>query len=656
MDRQSQKGRERLSRSASPHLNELLEHQVSRRSALRGGLGLASSTFFAGAGVSALSACSESDGVAPLALKFQSVAGSDAPDLLRVPAGYITEILAPWGTPLLSGAPAYAGDGSNTAADQALQVGTNHDGMHYFPIEGSRRGLLVVNHEYTNGTLFAGDGRQEDATGAPTDVDEVRKDINAHGLSVMEIVRGDDGRVSLVAGSPFNRRITAATPMAISGPAAGDAKLRTPFSPTGTRTRGTVNNCAYGSTPWNTYLACEENIQGYFITNDANPPRETARMGINADGFGYKWSNVAGDASEDNGEFARWNVSQTGASALDDWRNEANTFGWIVEVDPTDPTSTPVKRTAMGRMRHEGCQPGRVRNGEKVAFYMGDDARFEYFYKFVTADAYNANGNNADMLDRGTLYVAQFNADGTGQWLPLDYANNAALANDFSSQADVLVNTRSAADVLGATPMDRPEWSTTDPLTGEVYLTLTNNTRREAGQENAPNPRASNSHGHVIRIAENGDDPAATSFTWDIFVFGSAASADPSFNISGLDANNEFGSPDGIWFDPRGVLWIQTDNGAPLDYGDDPNDQMLAVIPARLDGERVIRPDNQAQLKRFFVGPAGCEVTGIQMTPDYKTMFVIIQHPGGSWPANDGVSRPRSATVVIRREDGDEIL
>ena len=139
-------------------------------------------------------------------------------------------------------------------------------------------------------------------------------------------------------------------------------------------------------------------------------------------------------------------------------------------------------------------------------------------------------------------------------------------------------------------------------------------------------------------------------------MFGSAASADPSFNISGLDANNEFGSPDGIWFDPRGVLWIQTDNGAPLDYGDDPNDQMLAVIPARLDGERVIRPDNQAQLKRFFVGPAGCEVTGIQMTPDYKTMFVNIQHPGGSWPANDGVSRPRSATVVIRREDGDEIL
>ena len=229
----------------------------------------------------------------------------------------------------------------------------------------------------------------------------------------------------------------------------------------------------------------------------------------------------------------------------------------------------------------------------------------------------------------------------------------------FSSQAELLINTRSAADIMGATPMDRPEWTAVDPLTGEVYVTLTNNTRRneassDAG-ENAANPRTPNSHGHIVRFRETGDSAAATSFEWNIFVFGSNASADPSFNRSGLTAQNELGSPDGLWFDPRGVLWIQTDNGAPLDYGDDPNDQMLAVIPSRL-GAQDINAQNQAQLKRFFVGPSGCEVTGVDMTPDMRTMFVNVQHPGGSWPSTNGIARPRSSTVVIRREDGGEII
>ena len=342
------------------------------------------------------------------------------------------------------------------------------------------------------------------------------------------------------------------------------------------------------------------------------------------------------------------------AGPTQDYRNEANTYGWIVEINPFDPTSTPIKRTAMGRFRHEGCEPGRIMPGRQIAFYMGDDSRFEYFYKFVTADVFDPDRPNPNMLDNGTLYVARFNDDGSGEWLPLDFATNPALANDFVSQADVLVNARSAADILGATPMDRPEWSTTDPNTGEIYLTLTNNTRRSAGDETEPNPRAPNTHGHIIRLAESGDDPAATAFDWDIFVFGSNANADSAFNISGLDADNEFGSPDGLWFDPRGVLWIQTDNGAPLDFGG--NDQMLAVIPAQLPGDRTINPDTQASLRRFFVGPAGCEVTGIDMTPDNRTMFVNIQHPGGSWPANNGTARPRSATVVIRREDGGEVI
>nr|MBV6629782.1 PhoX family phosphatase [Oceanococcus sp. HetDA_MAG_MS8] len=649
MDRQDRKGNAKLSNSQSPHLNELLEHKLSRRSTLKGGLGLASTTIFAGAGVSA---CSDSDGDSvPAELKFTNVSGSDAFDLVKVPEGYVAEILVPWGTPLAANGPNWAGDGSNSAAEQAQQVGENHDGMHYFPIDGSRNGLLVMNHEYTNGTLFAGEGRSEDADGNPTDPDEVRKDINAHGVSVLEITRADNGQVSFVQNSVFNRRITAATPMMLTGPAAGDALLQTPYDPSGMMTRGTVNNCANGHTPWGTYLTCEENIQGYFITSDENPPRETERMGIGATGFGYLWAKVAGAADEDNGEFARWDVSTSG-----DWANEANCFGWVVEIDPTDPNSVPKKRTAMGRMRHEGCQPGRIRSGEKVAFYMGDDARFEYFYKFVTARAYNPNGDNTDMLDEGTLYVAKYEADGTGTWMPLDVSQNAALAAEFVTQANLLVNTRSAADILGATPMDRPEWATVDPNTGEVYVTLTNNTRRNPGDENAANPRAPNTHGHIVRMAEEGGAADATRFTWDIFVFGSPASADSSFNISGLTADNEFGGPDGIWFDPRGVLWIQTDNSQPLDYGDDPSDQMLAVIPSRLPGDRTINPETQSQLKRFFVGPRGCEVTGVVMTPDYRTMMVNVQHPGGSWPANDGSTRPRSATVVIRREDGGEII
>lgn len=652
-DRQDLKeGQPRISPDNVPSMNDVLQTRLSRRDTLRGGLGLAAGTFFAGAGISG---CNSDSNGSPVKLSFSSVPGSTDADMVIVPPGFKTSILAPWGTPITGTLPAFKADGTNTAAEQAQQMGQNHDGMHYFPLdESGDRGLLVMNHEYSNSTLYPGDGRSQDADGKPTDPEQVRKDINAHGVAVVEVQRAADGSVSIVSGSSYNRRITAATPMNLSGPAAGSSFMQTAYDATGMTTRGTVNNCAKGHTPWGTYLACEENIQGYFITNDENAPRETTRMGINASGFGYFWSAVAGDASEQNGEFARFDLTPSAQSATGDYRNEANTFGWIVEIDPKDPSATPIKRTAMGRIRHEGCEPGLIRAGEPVAFYMGDDDRFEYFYKFVTAENYNPANPSPNMLDNGTLYVARFNADGSGEWLKLDYATNPALQNDFASQADVLVNTRTAADILGATPMDRPEWSTTDPTTGEIYLTLTNNTRREEGDENAANPRAPNSHGHVIRLAEDNSRADATSFNWDIFLFASNANADADFNKSGLTQDNELGSPDGIWFDPRGVLWIQTDNGAPLDFGG--NDQMLAVVPASLSGDRTINPDTQAELKRFFVGPAGCEVTGVTMTPDYRTMFVNIQHPGGSFPANDGTSRPRSTTVVISREDGGEVI
>jgi len=649
-----------LSNSNSPSFETILQTRISRRSVLQGGLGIAASVL---TGIS-LTGCDDDDDNNSSAnntdtstttkLNFSSVAGSDA-DMLVVPEGYQTSILMPWGTPLTGAMPAYVNDGSgstNNAAEQAMQVGQNHDGMTFFPLSNnsSDNGLLCVNHEYTNSTLYPGGSRTEDENGAPTDPDQVRKDMNAHGVSVVEIQRAGDNTVSIVPGSVYNRRITLYTPMQMSGPAAGSEFLVTAYDNSGMTTRGTVNNCARGFTPWGTYLTCEENTQGYFITNEENPSRDKARMGINSTGFGYLWSNVAGDASEVNGEFARFDTTPTGADATQDYRNEANNFGWIVEIDPRDPNAMPIKRTAMGRMRHEGCEPGRVIEGRQIAFYMGDDARFDYFYKFVTADAYDSANPNPNMLDNGTLYVARFDADGKGVWLPLVFGEGPLVAPNFTSQADVLVNARSAADALGATPMDRPEWSTTDPNTGEIYLTLTNNTRRESAD--AANPRAPNSHGHVIRIGETDDNPAATTFAWDIFLFGSNASADPSFNLSGLTLDNELGSPDGIWFDKRGVLWIQTDNGAPLDSNS--NDQMLAVIPSELDGDRTLKSANQTRLRRFFVGPAGCEVTGVDMTPDYRTMFVNIQHPRGNWP-DGGESVPRSATVVITRTDGGQI-
>lgn len=649
-----------LSQSSAPHLDQILQARLSRRDTLRGGLGLAATTLFAGAG---LSGCSDGNddiggGAAPAQLGFQSIAGSAA-DAVGLPAGYRMQVLIPWGTPITGSFPAFAPDGSNSAADQAQQVGSWHDGMRFFPIgegeERSRHGLLVLNHENLSRNVFFPDGRTQNSDGLPTDPDQVRKEINAHGISIVELQADGDGRWEVVQ-SGFNRRITAATEMILSGPAAGSRFFVTPFSPDGTLTRGTFNNCGRGFTPWETYLSGEENIQGYFITTESNPPREKARYGLTRFGFGFFWHGPAGSAGEVDGEFARFDTTPTGSGPTADYRNEANGAGWVVEVDPFDPSSTPVKRTALGRFRHEGVEPSPVQPGRRIAFYMGDDAQGEYFYKFVTAAPWDPDNRDPDMLDSGTLYVAVFSADGSGEWRALDIGN-PALQADFADQADVLVNTRTAADTVGATPMDRPEWAAIDPVSGEVYLTLTNNTRRGVPGEEQPdaaNPRADNTHGHIIRLRENGDDPAAETFTWDIFVFGSNAGAEPDFNRSGLTLDNEFGGPDGLWFDPRGVLWIQTDNGAPLDS--ETNDQMLAVIPARLEGDRTVNPANQASLKRFLVGPVGCEVTGADMTPDHRTMFINIQHPGGgsTWP-DGGEARPRSATVVISRTDGGEI-
>lgn len=677
----------------SSSFRDVLKARMSRRDTLRGSLGFAAVSVFAGAGIAGCSDDDDdtSDGSSngtSNQLGFESVQNNTA-DKVVVPEGYEYDTIVSWGTPLLAGAPAF--NVNNTGAEQALQVGDGHDGMYLFPATLDSSGvlpfpspvtdsaLMCLNHEYTINDLLHTNGVTRNGSDVRTDVDEVRKEINAHGMSVIELMK--TGSSWDVVNNGRNRRVTAATPTRFSGPAAASSFLQTKYSPDGTQGRGIVNNCGFGWTPWGTYLTCEENIQGYLVDTSGSISDVKQRYGITANGFGYHWNQLAGDASEVDDEFARWDTAGTGATATDDYRNEANQFGYIVEIDPYDPSAAPVKRTAMGRFRHEGAAPGLIREGQQIAFYMGDDARGEYCYKYVTAENWDP-ARVADlrttMLDDGTLYVAKFNDDGSGSWLALDLNDSVTgpllQAAGFTSQAEVCVYSRLAADAVGATTMDRPEWSAVDPNSGEIYFTLTNNNDRgDTGEEpvNGANPRPDNEYGHIIKLREGNDNPAATSFNWEIFVFAGPSGGDPKYqdsNLSGLTLDNQFASPDGLYFDHRGVLWIQTDNGGNKVSGDT-NDQMLAVIPANLTkpsgAASVVTPDNQAQIKRFFVGVPDCEVTGVFLTADAKTLFVNLQHPGDDGtPADpkatssfpyDGSDRPRASTVVVTRTDGGDI-
>lgn len=570
-----------------------------------------------------------------------------------VPEGYTATAFVPWGTPLTGDYPEYLADGSNTGAQQENQVGMHHDGMHFFPIDqkaggnSSTEGLLVMNHEYINQGALHPSGATTNPDGTRP-ADEVRKEIAAHGISVIHIKQATDGEWSVVHGSPFNRRITGGTPMDIRGPVRGFEKLHTKYSPDGTETRGTLNNCSMGPTPWGTYLAAEENWHGYFA-NSGTLTREQSRHGVGSSSR-YDWELAVGGADA----YIRFDVTPGEGGSTDDYRNEANTFGFMVEFDPFTPESKPQKRTALGRFGHEGVIFAPVTEGQPVVCYSGDDSRFEYIYKFVSSAPYHAATAGGYLLDEGTLYVARFNDDGTGDWLALslddsDFAAKVSAAegtmvgdilfNGFANQADVLLNTRLAADIAGATPMDRPEWGAIDPNSGEVYFTLTNNSQRTEEQTDAANPVAENRTGHIIRWTEAGNDYTATSFAWDIFVFAGEAGTETVVDgeaVVTLDETNIFNSPDGLWFDYNGRLWIQTDGSDAAPYQ---NNMMLAANP------------ETREIKRFFVGPVGCEVTGVVTTPDSRTMFVNIQHPDGNWP-NAAESRPRDATVIVTRDDG----
>ncbi|WP_318453398.1 PhoX family protein [Photobacterium leiognathi] len=675
----------RYNTSNNKTFEDVLQANLQRRSILKGGLGVSAMTALGAFGLAGCNSSNSTEGTtakvadrSQAVLNFDSIPGS-LTDAVSIPPGYTAQVLVPWGTPLNANGNVWKNDGTNDSTDQLNALGMHHDGMHFFPLnEASTDGLLCINHEYIDQQALHPnwDKDAERAKEVRTDIDEIRKEINAHGISVVRI-KLKDNQWQLIDNDPLNRRYTGATVMDLSGPLAHSELTVTRFSPDGSQARGTLNNCGNGYTPWGTYLTCEENWPGYF-TNTGTRTEEQDRIGISGTGKylqgRYKWETLAGHDEERLDEFARFNLAPTGNSSLDDYRNEANGHGYIVEIDPYTKNSRAKKRTALGRFRHEGCTFGKLEEGKPVVFYSGHDSRFEYLYKFESTalwDPADASPSNRLLtgdkyMDEGTLYVARFNENSTGTWLPLTLdsitTSGDTLASHFNSLAEIIINTAGAADLVGATPMDRPEWAAVDPYTGSVYLTLTNNTKRK-DSTNPANPRLDNKFGHIIRWDE-GENP--TEFDWDIFVFGSPSNGDEETNRSGLTDLNQFASPDGLAFDQRGIMWIQTDNGAD-EVEEYTNDQMLAVVPSQLldsdDNQTVVSSANQADLKRFFVGPNGCEVTGFTISPDYTSLFVNIQHPS-NWPYSDNAAeaapngtevRPRSSTVVIRREDGGEI-
>ena len=624
-------------------LGEVIALRFGRRDLMRGAMAAAaiSATLVPRAIAASLQASATSS------FDFTEIeAGVD--EAHHVAPGYDAHVLLRWGDPLFPEAPAF--DPQNqSAARQRLQFGYNSDYVGYIPIDGSsQHGLLVVNHEYTNEELmFPGIGLQEGEAGfAQMTRELVDIEMAAHGGAVVEIARTGKGW-EMTQGSRYTRRLTADTPIDVTGPAAGHARLMTIADPSGRRVLGTINNCAGGITPWGTWLTCEENFHGYFWGKLPEGHAEAAnykRYGLGKPA--YAW-----------GKFHdRFDLAKE--------QNEANRFGWVVEVDPFDPQSVPKKRTALGRMKHEGAAGVLNRDGRCV-IYLGDDERFDYVYKFVTQGQVNTADRRAnhDLLDSGTLYVARYDADGRGEWLPLLHgAGPLTVTNGFASQADVLIEARRAADLLGATKMDRPEDVEADPRSGRVYVILTNNTSRKDEDVNAANPRAHNAFGHIIEMMPKDGDHASERFAWEILV----RCGDPSVAAVGASFSSEttkngwFGMPDNCAVDSRGRLWIATDGNS-------------ANATGRADGLWAVETDGtrRGTSKHFFRVPVGAEMCGPFFTPNDETLFLAVQHPGEGddpkaptptfenpktrWPDfKDGVP-PRPAVLVITKAGGGRI-
>ncbi|OZI82793.1 PhoX family protein [Bordetella genomosp. 2] len=679
--------------TATAHFNDIVRRALSRRGFLKAGLG-AGAVGFMGTSLTACGSGSDDDDddagpgnggnppPQPVNMGFKAVPISVA-DTVTVPEGYAWAVINRWGDKLHANSPAFRADAGNTGDEQALQIGYNHDGMHFFPIDGtnstsgsSDEGLMVTNHEYITPHYFFPLGVEPG--NAEWTLDWVRKSQYAQGVSVIHM-RRNGNQWEPVLDSPFNRSINGTTAMQLVGPAAGSRLTRTNADATGTRVFGTFGNCGNGYTLWNTYLTCEENFTDYFGVGT----KDAATVDYPDAEFQAHMERYKGSGKTSSSSY-RWDTHDTRF----DWSeepNEYNRFGWVVEIDPFDPNSTPKKLTALGRFKHENAAMSLADDG-RVVVYMGDDQVSEYVYKFVSDGKYDpaTPALNRLLLDRGTLYVARFlagdtegDAMGTGEWVPLKL-DTPALAGgtlgDLFNQdmGELLVKTRQAADAVGATPMDRPEWVAVHPATREVYVTMTNNSSRGSGKARYPggpnhpdadeaNPRVDNIYGQIVRWREQDGNPTALSFEWDIFVLAGNPTlydkTDPRSGSDNVTVDNTFNSPDGLAFDPRGLLWIETDgNYSNADeYAGQGHNQMLVANPAT------------REIRRFMTGPVGCEVTGITWTPDQKFLFINIQHPGegpgvasaqadplqaSTWPDGAQASRPRPATVVIWKEDG----
>jgi secreted PhoX family phosphatase len=617
-------------------------------------------------------------GAKPFALGFNPVPKSLA-DALVLPLGYTATVLYRLGDPIADGVPEYQNDGNDVAESHASRAGDHHDGMHYFGLGASGkfdgavsdRALLVMNHEALTPSYLHPTGQTIYGTGVDAVrgvANEVVKEMNVQGVSVIEIAKAS-GRWSYRKSSPFNRRITTTTPIELSGPAAKTAYMITKYSPDGAQTRGTVNNCANGYTPWGTYLTCEENWAGYFRRTEPDTARTSKELAsfkrYTVTGTGRElWATATPDTDD---LFSRWNAEIRGASTdgSDDYRNVANTFGWVVEIDPFNATSKPKKRTALGRLAHEGCWIGPVAEGAPLVFYMGCDGRNEYIYKFVSAKKWSASDAGGGLaagdkyLDEGTLYVAKFDPGGSGKWIELRFGfgnvTSAYAAYPFDDHADVLVNLRFAADAAGGTKMDRPEWGAVHPSTGEIYFTLTNTNAasRAVTAVDAANPRfyndpkgsaataqKGNPNGHIIRMNHKNGQHDELDFFWDVFLFGARSTADATnVNVSGLTDNNDFSSPDGCQFSRAtpGLLWIETDDGA---YTDVTNCMLLGAIPGA-------------------VGDGGTRTIANSDTVDVPIDGGTIETDAGPMPVDAGstpVTTMKSVETVVGKALGEDRL
>ncbi|MBX2836859.1 MAG: PhoX family phosphatase [Gammaproteobacteria bacterium] len=600
--------------------DRVLEVALTRRGLLKGAVAFGSVAAMGGA------AFTSSESIAQTSRFAFDAIDANTLDSITVPNGYNAQVVVRWGDPMWSGAAEFDHATRGTAESQLSAFGDNIDGMEAFA-HGDKT-LLVVNNEYTNRKIIWGN-RPE---GSFESDDDINKGKMAHGLTVVEIAE-EDGQWSVVLDSPYNRRITPDTEMEMTGPAAGHDLLKTSADPSGTKPLGTWNNCGNGSTPWGTYLACEENFNGYFAAEDPEHKvsPELKRYGVSGKDWGYGWWNVD----------ERFDVSKN--------PNEPNRAGYIVEVDPRNPESAPKKLSALGRFKHENAELV-VNPDGRIVVYMGDDERGEFLYKYVSNGVFAPGAETDALLSDGKLYVAKFFDTGAGEWIELT-PESAGMA----SMAEVCIHTRIAASTVGATTMDRPEWVAANPKAPEVYCALTNNKNRgikpNAGGDltpvGGPNPREKNLYGQIVRWRPNGGDHTATGFAWDLYVLAGNPTIHSDLNAGSDNVNegNMFNSPDGIKFDSNGILWIQTDGNYSNaeEFVGHGNNQMLAGDPVT------------GEIRRFLVGPNECEVTGLSWSADKRTMFVGVQHPGergnSHWPEG-GDAVPRSAVIAVRRDDG----